>query len=256
MSSTIAYASTGISQNPLPRSWITSNTHPIIEPVSFPCSSFSSCLSCLSCLSMFPKKANRINRTGSLFPTGHDGSLFHPRMIRTEGRGLDLPGHRHRLHPVPLPCAEPEALFRSLLAGIPLGEAARHQLEYRSGRPLVPDQAPLPGPGSTHRLAPDSAFDRVCWLRLLSRPDVGAPVQFFGLELPGFFRASGLVAAPQCSPGSAMTAQPFPPQRPLATEGSPGEYVPGKLCASHGTGRARHRLYPQTFKTGPIRCCR
>ena len=152
----------------------------------------------------------------------------------------------------PLPCAA-EALFRSLLAGIPLGEAARHQLEYRSGRPLVPDQAPLPGPGSTHRLAPDSAFDRVCWLRLLSRPDVGA-VQF-RLELPGFFR-SGLVAAPQCSPGSAMTAQPFPPQRPLATEGSPGEYVPGKLCASHGTGRARHRLYPQTFKTGPIRCCR
>ena len=237
MSSTIAYASTGISQNPLPRSWITSNTHPIIEPVSFPCSSFSSCLSCLSCLSMFPKKANRINRTGSLFPTGHDGSLFHPRMIRTEGRGLDLPGHRHRLHPVPLPCAEPEALFRSLLAGVPLGEAGGTQLEYRSGRPLVPDQAPLPGPGSTHRLAPDSAFDGVRWLRLLSRPDRGAPVQFlfkFGLELPvvlpGKARLAALrglvAAAPQCLPthhyfdppasgasilSTLASKQPFPP---------------------------------------------
>ena len=27
------------SQNPLPSSWITSNAHPIIEPVCFPCSS-------------------------------------------------------------------------------------------------------------------------------------------------------------------------------------------------------------------------
>ena len=61
LSSTIAYASTGI---PKTRSqWITSNTHSIIEPVCFLCSSLSSCLSCLSCLSMFPNTANRINGT-------------------------------------------------------------------------------------------------------------------------------------------------------------------------------------------------
>ena len=49
------------SKNPLPSSWITSHAHPIIEPVSFLCSSFSSCLSCLSCLSMFPNTTNRFN---------------------------------------------------------------------------------------------------------------------------------------------------------------------------------------------------
>ena len=67
---------------PIPGSWITSNTHPIIEPVSFPCSSFSSCLSCLSCLSMFPNAANRLNGTWSLLPKGHKGPLFHSRLIR------------------------------------------------------------------------------------------------------------------------------------------------------------------------------
>ena len=70
------------SENPLPSDWITSNAHPIIEPVGFRCNSFSSCLSCLSCLSMFPNAANRINGTWSLLPKGHKGPLFHPRMIR------------------------------------------------------------------------------------------------------------------------------------------------------------------------------
>ena len=50
-------------KNPLPSSWITAHAYPIIERVSFLCSSFSSCLSCLSCLSMFPNAANRINGT-------------------------------------------------------------------------------------------------------------------------------------------------------------------------------------------------
>ena len=70
------------SKNPLPSSWITLNAHPIIERVSFLCSSFSSCLSCLSCLSMFPNAANRLNGTWSLLPIGHKGPLFHSRMIR------------------------------------------------------------------------------------------------------------------------------------------------------------------------------
>ena len=78
------------SKNLLPCSWITSNAQSIIEPVSFLCSSFSSCLSCLSCLSMFPNAANRLNGTWSLLPKGHKGPLFHSRMIRTAGRGLDL----------------------------------------------------------------------------------------------------------------------------------------------------------------------
>ena len=51
------------SKNPLPSSWITSHPHPIIEQVSFLCSSLSSCLSCLSCLSMFPNATNRFNGT-------------------------------------------------------------------------------------------------------------------------------------------------------------------------------------------------
>ena len=70
------------SKNPLPSSWITLNAHPIIERVSFLCSSFSSCLSYLSCLSMFPNAANRLNGTWSLLPKGHKGPLFHSRMIR------------------------------------------------------------------------------------------------------------------------------------------------------------------------------
>ena len=78
------------SKNLLPSSWITSHVHPIIERVSFLCSSFSSCLSCLSCLSMFPNAANRLNGTWSLLPKGHKGPLFHSRMIRTAGRGPDL----------------------------------------------------------------------------------------------------------------------------------------------------------------------
>ena len=55
MSSTIASVPTRISPNPLPGSWITSNTHPIIERVCFLWRSLSCCLSCLSCVSMFNK---------------------------------------------------------------------------------------------------------------------------------------------------------------------------------------------------------
>ena len=46
------------------------NAHSIIEPVSFLCSSYSSCLSCLSCVSMFNDAANRINGTWPLLPIG------------------------------------------------------------------------------------------------------------------------------------------------------------------------------------------
>ena len=84
LSSTIVCASTRIPKSPLPSSCNTSNAHPVIEPFSFSCTSFSSCLSCLS---MFPKTANRIIGTWSLFPNGHEGPLFHSRMIRTAGRG-------------------------------------------------------------------------------------------------------------------------------------------------------------------------
>ena len=55
MSSTIASVPTRISQNPLPGSWITSNTHPIIQRVCFLWRNLSCCLSCLSCVSMFNK---------------------------------------------------------------------------------------------------------------------------------------------------------------------------------------------------------
>ena len=46
------------------------NAQSIIEPVSFLCNSFSSCLSCLSCVSMFNDAANRINGTWPLLPIG------------------------------------------------------------------------------------------------------------------------------------------------------------------------------------------
>ena len=55
MSSPIASVPTQISQKPLPGSWITSNTHPIIERICFLWRSVSCCLSCLSCASMFNK---------------------------------------------------------------------------------------------------------------------------------------------------------------------------------------------------------
>ncbi len=93
------------SENPLPSYWITSNAHPIIEPVGFLCNSFSSCLSCLSCLSMFPNAANRINGTWSLLATGHKDPLFHPRMIRpvVGGRGPGLPESKHQGRLLPPP---------------------------------------------------------------------------------------------------------------------------------------------------------
>ena len=55
MSSTIASVPTRISQNPLPGSWITTDTHPIIERVCFLWRNVSCRLSCLSCASMFNK---------------------------------------------------------------------------------------------------------------------------------------------------------------------------------------------------------
>ena len=53
LSSTIASVPTRISEYPLPGSWITSNTHPIIKRICFLCCSLSCRLSCLSCASMF-----------------------------------------------------------------------------------------------------------------------------------------------------------------------------------------------------------
>ena len=50
-------------QNPPLLSWITSNEHPIIEPVRFPRNSVSFFLSCSSCISMFPNATNRFNGT-------------------------------------------------------------------------------------------------------------------------------------------------------------------------------------------------
>ena len=61
-SSTLPFLQQGL-QNPFPCYWITSNGHPIIEPVRFPCNSFSFFLSCSSCLSMFPNATNRFNGT-------------------------------------------------------------------------------------------------------------------------------------------------------------------------------------------------
>ena len=46
------------------------NAHSKIEPISFLCTSFSSCLSCLSCVSMFNDAANRISETWPLLPIG------------------------------------------------------------------------------------------------------------------------------------------------------------------------------------------
>ena len=39
---------------------------------------------------MFNNPEIRIHGTGSLFPIGQEDLLFHPRMIRTAGRGPDL----------------------------------------------------------------------------------------------------------------------------------------------------------------------
>ena len=39
---------------------------------------------------MFNNPEIRIHGTGSLFPIGQEDLLFHPRMIRTAGRGRDL----------------------------------------------------------------------------------------------------------------------------------------------------------------------
>ena len=43
---------------------------------------------------MFNNPGIRIHRTGSLFPTGQEGSLFHSRMIRTPGGGRTWPEER------------------------------------------------------------------------------------------------------------------------------------------------------------------
>ena len=69
--------SKGVREGPRRTLRFSTNTHSIIEPVSFLCSSFSSCLSCLS---MFPNAANRFIGTWFLLPIGHELPLFHSRM--------------------------------------------------------------------------------------------------------------------------------------------------------------------------------
>ena len=62
--------SKGVREGPRRTLRFSINAHSIIEPVSFLCSSFSSCLSCLSCVSMFNYAANRINGTWPLLLIG------------------------------------------------------------------------------------------------------------------------------------------------------------------------------------------
>ena len=79
--------SKGVGEGPPRTLRFSTDAHSIIEPVSFLCSSFSSCLSCLS---MFNDAANRINGTWSLLPIGHEHPLFHSRIDwrRRAGAGL------------------------------------------------------------------------------------------------------------------------------------------------------------------------
>ena len=62
--------SKGVHEGPRRTLRFSANAHSIIEPVSFLCSSYSSCLSCLSCVSMFNYAANHINGTWPLLPIG------------------------------------------------------------------------------------------------------------------------------------------------------------------------------------------
>ena len=62
--------SKGIREGPRRTLRFSTNAHSIIEPISFLCTSFSSCLSCLSCVSMFNDAANRISETWPLLPIG------------------------------------------------------------------------------------------------------------------------------------------------------------------------------------------
>ena len=66
--------SKGVREGPPRTLRFSTNAHSIIEPVSFLCSRFSSCLSCLSCVSMFNYVENRFNGTRPLVPIGHEGS--------------------------------------------------------------------------------------------------------------------------------------------------------------------------------------
>ena len=67
------------------------NGHAIIEPVRFLWRNvLLFCLSCASCASMFKNPGIWIHGTTSWFPTGHEISLFHSRMIRPPGRGQNL----------------------------------------------------------------------------------------------------------------------------------------------------------------------
>ena len=81
--------SKGIREGPRRTLRFSTNAHSIIEPISFLCTSFSSCLSCLSCVSMFNDAANRISETWPLLPIGIKDRLFHSRMIRQPGWGGD-----------------------------------------------------------------------------------------------------------------------------------------------------------------------
>ena len=60
----------GIREEPRRTLRFSTNAHSKIEPISFLCTSFSSCLSCLSCVSMFNDAANRISETWPLLPIG------------------------------------------------------------------------------------------------------------------------------------------------------------------------------------------
>ena len=68
--------SKGVHEGPRRTLRFSTNAHSIIEPVSFLCSSFSSCLSCLSRVSMFNDAANRINGTWPLLLIGIRKSIF------------------------------------------------------------------------------------------------------------------------------------------------------------------------------------
>ena len=87
LSSTIAYTSTGIPKT-------RSQAHGSLRTRTR--SSSQSASPAAASRPVYPVyRCSQIQPTGltdmwSLFPTGHEGSLFHPRMIRPPGRGPDL----------------------------------------------------------------------------------------------------------------------------------------------------------------------
>ena len=100
MSSTIAYASTGIPKT-------RSHAHGSLRTRTRSSSQSASCAAASRPVyPVYPVyRCSQIQPTGltghwSLFATGPEGSLFHPRMVRTEGRGPGLPCLKQNLfHP-------------------------------------------------------------------------------------------------------------------------------------------------------------